>query len=107
MYFADWKSDTRVRGRTYDRETLQAHVEAEYREQVAVYTAAVVRMLRIEDERTYNERFGGFFYLFVRGMHLEKWRGQYFERLDWEDVDLLCRQLRDKPPEDAVRLRQR
>ena len=89
FYVADWKSDTRIGGSDYDFQTLSEHVENNYRKQVAVYTTALMRMLGIESATEYDDKFGGFFYLFVRGMNVEGDKGQFFERLDWADVQRL------------------
>ena len=104
VYIADWKSDTRVGGESYDREILREHVEKHYRKQVAVYTTALMRMLGIEDEETYEERFGGFFYLFVRGMNKASDEGQFFERLSWEEAQALHQRFIDSEatPADAI-----
>ena len=102
IYFADWKSDTRVNGETYGRETLKIHVEENYRKQVAVYTTALVRMLGITTEEQYEKTFGGFFYLFVRGMKADGSAGQYFERLPWSRVQDLNRELSKAAPKLAI-----
>jgi exodeoxyribonuclease V beta subunit len=104
IYFADWKSDTRVGpARNYERETLEAHVQGEYRAQALVYTTALVRMLGITDEVSYRERFGGFFYLFVRGMDPGGERGQYFQRVGWAQIERLGSLLAEESPDRAVK----
>ncbi len=102
VYFADWKSDTRVGGESYERNILAKHVGAEYRTQAAVYTAALVRMLNITTEEQYEAKFGGLFYLFVRGMESDGDAGQFFERPSWSRVQQLGEQLRDNPPAQAI-----
>ena len=102
IYFADWKSDTRIGGPEYTRETLKRHVETHYRKQAAVYTTALVRMLNITSREQYDEKFGGFFYLFVRGMSADGERGQYFERVPWARVQELNKELSTQAPKAAV-----
>jgi|GEM_PF-2108552 len=102
IYLADWKSDTRIQGQTYEHDNLAGHVEENYREQIAVYTTAAMRMLGIEEQHDYEEKFGGFFYLFVRGMEPDSKRGQFFERLDWERVEELSDELCQASPSDAI-----
>ena len=102
IYLADWKSDTRIQGQTYEHDNLAGHVEDNYREQIAVYTTAAMRMLGIEERSDYEEKFGGFFYLFVRGMEPGSKRGQFFERLDWERTEDLSQELCQASPSDAI-----
>ena len=64
-YFGDWKTD---RLPSWTRETIAAHVDANYRLQEQLYALALCRMLDIGDEATYEARFGGTLYLFVRGL---------------------------------------
>ncbi|CAM2068189.1 DNA helicase [Sulfidibacter corallicola] len=80
-YFADWKSDTLDR---YDEDTLAEHVWREYRIQVEIYLLAVRRWLRIESREDYDRLFGGFYYLFLRGM--EQGGGVFFHRPNWEEL---------------------
>ncbi|MES1164697.1 MAG: PD-(D/E)XK nuclease family protein, partial [Verrucomicrobiota bacterium] len=65
VYFADWKSDALPR---FDATSMRAHIDKNYDWQVRLYTLAVVRMLGIADEATYQRRFGGLVYLFLRGV---------------------------------------
>ena len=112
FYFADWKSDSKI-GRPdgdedealgpFEAERLAHHVREEYEEQIAVYTAAMVRMLGIENEDEYESTFGGLFYLFVRGMTDDhEGAGYHFERPTWEDVVALHEGLARRPPRDVV-----
>ena len=64
-YFGDWKTD-RLPG--WDAATVAAHVEANYALQERLYSLALVRMLGIADAATYEARFGGTLYVFVRGL---------------------------------------
>ncbi|MFW5968647.1 MAG: PD-(D/E)XK nuclease family protein, partial [Persicimonas sp.] len=92
VYFADWKSDILP---DYADAALDAHVRERYAMQAVIYALAVVKFLDIHDEKTYEERFGGYLYLFIRGMG-EGGRGVYFRRPDWDDVRAYETQLRDE-----------
>jgi exodeoxyribonuclease V beta subunit len=82
-YFADWKSDILA---DYGPASLDAHVAERYSIQATLYSLAVVKFLEIHDEQTYDERFGGYLYLFMRGMAAEDGHGVYFRRPSWEDI---------------------
>ncbi|HXU04358.1 MAG TPA: UvrD-helicase domain-containing protein [Polyangia bacterium] len=64
-YFGDWKTD---RLPVWDAATIAAHVEANYALQERLYSLALVRMLGITDAASYEARFGGTLYIFVRGL---------------------------------------
>jgi len=64
-YFGDWKTD---RLPAWDVATVAAHVANNYALQEQLYSLALVRMLGITDEATYEARFGGTLYVFVRGL---------------------------------------
>lgn len=84
FYWADWKSDILV---DYTQPTLHACVAARYNIQATIYTLAMVKFLEILDEADYNARFGGHFYLFIRGMgHSQASRGIYHRRPSWREV---------------------
>jgi exodeoxyribonuclease V beta subunit len=84
VYFADWKSDILDDYRT---EALRAHIMAQYALQARLYSLAMVRALEILDEPSFEARFGGFFYFFLRGMGRgDGKRGIYFERPSWEEL---------------------
>ncbi|MBA2660702.1 MAG: UvrD-helicase domain-containing protein [Bradymonadaceae bacterium] len=82
-YFADWKSDHLD---DYSLTAVRACVEEKYSTQAAIYTLATVRMLAISDEASYEARFGGFCYFFVRGMGEHPGHGVYFEKVPWDQV---------------------
>ena len=65
VHLADWKSD---RLPDYGAATLAAHATRNYALQVRLYVLAVVRMLGIETAADYESRFGGWIYLFLRGL---------------------------------------
>jgi exodeoxyribonuclease V beta subunit len=65
IYFADWKSD---RLPDYGAAALAGHAARNYALQVQLYVLAVLRMLGIAHEAEYERRFGGWVYLFLRGL---------------------------------------
>ncbi|OIP29969.1 MAG: hypothetical protein AUK47_26305 [Deltaproteobacteria bacterium CG2_30_63_29] len=65
VYFADWKSDLLA---DYGAATMRAHVREHYGWQELFYTLAVVKMLGIREPATYESRFGGRLYVFLRGV---------------------------------------
>ncbi len=64
LYIVDWKTDLL---RDYTAETVAAHVRLHYALQARLYAAALARMLGIGSEQAWEEAFGGFLYVFVRG----------------------------------------
>ncbi len=64
-YLIDWKTD---RLSSFDAPALEAHVTANYALQERLYTLALVRALGVADAATYEQRFGGTLYVFVRGL---------------------------------------
>ncbi len=99
VYVLDWKSD---RLPAYDRESLNAHMEANYQLQARIYVLAVLRLLDIRSQEEYASRFGGVLYLFIRGLCPGKeggadegiWfsRPPWAEVMAWEQELLLCRE---------------
>lgn len=65
VFVLDWKSDLAER---YDPAALAAHVEARYALQARLYSAAVARLLGLGDETSYEARFGGWVYVFLRAL---------------------------------------
>ncbi len=64
-YLIDWKTD---RLSSWDPSAVEAHVAANYGLQERLYALALVRALRITDAATYERRFGGTLYVFLRGL---------------------------------------
>jgi len=64
-YFGDWKTD---RLPAWDAAAVAAHMGDNYAVQEQLYSLALVRMLGITDAATYEARFGGALYIFVRGL---------------------------------------
>lgn len=87
VYFADWKSDCLP---SFEPAYLKGYVQASYELQIRLYSIALRKLFGFENERAYEEGFGGAFYFFLRGMERERGAGIYFERpsfevlLDWE-----------------------
>ena len=79
----DWKTDL-LPG--YDAKTLTSHVDANYSLQADLYTIALVRLLDLRDEGTYDARFAGTAYVFVRGLDVNG-AGVYFTRPRWTDIE--------------------
>jgi exodeoxyribonuclease V beta subunit len=85
IYFADWKSDLLA---DYRAETIRGHVERNYQLQALIYSVGVLRLLRIRSEADYHRRFGGFLFVFLRGVGAEPDRehGIYFQRPGWSEI---------------------
>jgi exodeoxyribonuclease V beta subunit len=85
IYFADWKSDLL---RDYRSETIRQHVGHNYGLQALIYSVGVIRLLRIRSEAEYRQRFGGLFYIFLRGVGAgtDRSHGIYFHRPDWSEI---------------------
>ncbi len=80
IYLLDWKSNLLP---DYAPESVRACVEEDYRLQVKVYTLAALRFLGIADEASYETRFGGVVYVFLRGLPDG---GQWSERPSWQET---------------------
>ena len=84
IYLLDWKSDCL---KTFDEDSLNTYVEANYSLQARVYTLAVLRLLGIRSEEEYAEHFGGVLYLFLRGIRPgndgQAGEGIWFSRPPW------------------------
>jgi exodeoxyribonuclease V beta subunit len=81
-YFVDWKSDTL---RSYSPDLLGSHVHANYEDQGALYTLAIVKLLGIGTAEEYAARFGGLLYCFLRGFDAPG-GGLWTARPTWEQV---------------------
>jgi len=87
-YFLDWKSDRVPLGE------LRAHVDQSYALQAKLYTLGLARVLRLHDEATYEERFGGLLYIFLR----HGAAGFVFDRPSWQEVTTWDTELRTPTP---------
>ena len=85
IYFADWKSDQLP---DYRAETIREHAQRNYEIQALIYSVGVVRLLRINNEADYRRRFGGFLFVFLRGVGAgpDHKHGIYFQRPDWSEI---------------------
>lgn len=92
-YFLDWKSD-RLPDWIDPADKLAAHVELNYALQAKLYTLGIVRLLGVHDEASYEERFGGLLYCFLRTMRAPG-RGVVFQRPGWSEVLSWEAELRD------------
>ena len=84
-WWADWKSDQL---RRYDAATIGAHVAEHYDLQARLYTLALVRLLGVRDAEHYDQRFGGYLYVFLRGMGPDAAPGEgvFWARPSWDAV---------------------
>jgi exodeoxyribonuclease V beta subunit len=86
-YFADWKSDLLS---SYAAAAIETHVKQHYEMQAKIYSVGIVRLLQIENEAQYRERFGGLLYLFIRGVKAAAapggTDGVYFHRPQWNEI---------------------
>ena len=64
VYVVDWKSDVLA---SYDPEAVKKCVADHYDIQANLYALALVKALGIHTEAAYEARFGGMFYIFLRG----------------------------------------
>lgn len=93
VFVADWKTDVLP---DYEPDTIERHVETNYALQWAIYTSAAVRWLAIGSEEEYEARFGGFAYLFLRGLADDPAQpGVWFHRSTWDEVMAFEAGLRD------------
>ncbi len=85
LYWLDWKSDVMT---NYGPETLAAHVDQHYDLQAWLYTLSLVRLLGITNESVYEARFGGFLYVFLRGLTADAPSndGLVYARPQWSDL---------------------
>lgn len=83
-YVLDWKSNyLGGRPQEYGQESLQlAMLEHNYHLQYLIYTTAVVQLLQQRmDDFSYEEHFGGVFYIFLRGIEEgESMNGIYYRK---------------------------
>ncbi|BDU73175.1 UvrD-helicase domain-containing protein [Mesoterricola silvestris] len=95
-YVLDWKTD---RSPAFDPETLGAAVQEKYRLQLMAYTVTACRFLGFGDEATYEAGFGGFLYVFLRGLPEE---GVWTTRPTWTQVQRWEDELRRLDVESLI-----
>src|SRR5262249_2271703 len=85
VYFADWKTDVLP---SYAKAVIHKHVADHYDLQIKLYVLALLKALAICSESEYEERFGGFVYIFLRGLQRtgEDHPGIYSARPPWSVV---------------------
>lgn len=81
LYLVDWKTDLL---RDYSPEAVAAHVRAHYALQARLYAVALARMLGLDSARSWEETYGGFLYVFLRG--LGPGAGHVLLPSAWEEV---------------------
>ena len=65
VFVVDWKSDVLA---SYDADALEQCVGDHYDVQAQLYALALVKALGVHTEHAYKSRFGGMFYVFLRGL---------------------------------------
>ncbi len=91
VFFADWKSDSLE---TYGAADLREHVTSHYETQAWLYSIAVLKMFGIHDEATFEERFGGYMYAFLRGVDGQRDRGFFVHRPTLDQIASYEQKLR-------------
>ncbi len=81
VYFMDWKSNLLP---DYSISTLEQIVAEHYEWQLKIYTLVIVKWLQIRNPAEYHQRFGGLFYVFLRG--IPEGKGIFFKMPAWEEV---------------------
>jgi exodeoxyribonuclease V beta subunit len=92
FYVLDWKSNFLGYSiQDYNPTALQqAMTDSNYHLQYLVYTVAVQRYLKHRlPDYDYNARFGGVFYLFLRGLRKGKQNGVFFHKPPKETIETL------------------
>ncbi|MFB6346973.1 MAG: UvrD-helicase domain-containing protein [bacterium] len=100
IYAADWKTDTFPDPGDYRPSELENEVTQYYQAQKLFYTLGLARVIARSD-RSLEDRFGGFFYFFVRGMTADAGAGDpeqgvYFygpDVSDLSDIEARCEEL--------------
>jgi exodeoxyribonuclease V beta subunit len=66
---------------------VHGHCESNYAIQARLYTLAILRLTGLNDCDSFERRFGGVLYCFLRGMRPDdEQAGTYFRRPDWQTV---------------------
>ena len=88
VYFCDWKSDQLP---SYSRSSIANYTEKNYGLQLALYSYAICQIEAINDEASYEHRFGGALYAYLRA---DKDARIYSNRLGYADIEQLESDLR-------------
>jgi len=84
IYLCDWKGDWLP---SWDADRVRTHCEDNYDIQARLYTLAVLRLAGLHDRDSFERRFGGVLYCFLRGMRPgDEQAGIAFHRPDWQTV---------------------
>ena len=87
IYVLDWKSNT-LDDDDYGPSAVEEAVMSHYDLQVRIYTLAALTLYGIFDEDTFNARFGGAVYVFLRGLPeggIWKRRPSWAEVVSWRE----------------------
>jgi exodeoxyribonuclease V beta subunit len=97
IYVADWKSDLLP---AYRAEVLVPHVKENYALQAELYTLAMAKLFGLSDRASFEAKFGGTVYCFVRGMAKEGAGelGVHFIRPDHDAVKETEHRLAEEEP---------
>ncbi|MDQ8201847.1 UvrD-helicase domain-containing protein [Pelagicoccus sp. SDUM812003] len=106
LYILDWKSNyLGDHPQSYDETAMrEAMAEHDYFLQYLLYCVALKRYLSWKfPEDSFTDRFGGVYYLFVRGMSLGKQTGIYFDRPPHSLLDALDTALTMPDPQTLAK----
>ena len=102
----DWKTDTKTSdGKPIDyasSESLKNRVDESYSIQRVLYSYCLIKWLKQwypedDEERIFNERFGGIYYVFVRGCVKDKRNGIYAQTWEsWNDLKAAFNEIKSK-----------
>ena len=83
VYFVDWKSNLLEK---YDSSALKLNINKHYALQIKIYSQAISHWLHIDNEQKFEQRLGGCFYIFLRGLLKNPVQGIYFDPLSWQQI---------------------
>ncbi len=84
VYLCDWKGDWLP---SWAPSHLDLHCRNNYDVQARLYTLALLRMANVRNRTTFDQRFGGVLYCFLRGLRADAPdAGIMFRRPEWETV---------------------
>ena len=91
LYIADWKTDTRRGESAYTPADVESVVDERYSIQSTFYATAAARLVArsVTSRDAFEETFGGFMYLFARGMGPGEdgaSPGVYFQQPDFDEL---------------------
>lgn len=84
VYLCDWKGDWLP---SWAPSHLDLHCRHNYDVQARLYTLAILRMTDVRNRTTFDQRFGGVLYCFLRGLRVDAPdAGIMFRRPEWETI---------------------